>query len=98
MQDLSQITSEHLDEIQVPELSIERALENYMKFGYSENWINQRLRSIEVRKELTDGWKRRGLKAGHQFATLAYIITKAWSYKTTKEYKVIGFKKRKSPR
>ena len=65
-----------------------------MKLGYSENWINQRLKSIEIRKELTDEWKKRGLKEGVQFATLTDIITQAWSEKTTKEYKVFkGLKK-----
>lgn len=80
--------------MQDPELSIDRALENYMKLGYSENWINQRLKSIEIRKELTDEWKKRGLKEGQQFATLTDIITKAWAGKKTKEYKVLkGLKK-----
>ena len=65
-----------------------------MKLGYSENWINQRLKSIEIRKELTDEWKKRGLKEGVQFATLTDIITKAWSDRTTKEYKILkGLKK-----
>ena len=67
---LAKVASERLDEMQDPELSIDRALENYMKLGYSENWINQRLKSIEIRKELTDEWKKRGLKEGQQFATL----------------------------
>jgi hypothetical protein len=80
--------------MQDPELSIDRALENYMNLGYSESWINQRLKSIEIRKELTDEWKKRGLKEGQQFATLTDIITKAWSDKTTKEYKMLkGLKK-----
>jgi hypothetical protein len=91
---LAQVASERLDEIQDPELSIDRALEQYLKLGYSENWINQRLKSIEIRKELTDEWKKRGLKEGQQFATLTDIITKAWSGKTTKEYKILkGLKK-----
>jgi len=91
---LAQVASERLDEMQDPELSIDRALEQYIKLGYSENWINQRLKSIEIRKELTDEWKKRGLKVGVQFATLTDIITKAWSDKTTKEYKVLkGLKK-----
>jgi hypothetical protein len=91
---LAKVASERLDEMQDPELSIDRALENYMNLGYSENWINQRLKSIEIRKELTDEWKKRGLKEGQQFATLTDIITKAWSDKTTKEYKVLkGLKK-----
>lgn len=91
---LAQIASERLDEMQDPELTIDRALEQYLQLGYSENWINQRLKSIEIRKELTDEWKSRGLKEGIQFATLTDIISKAWSDKTTKEYKVLkGLKK-----
>lgn len=91
---LAQVATERLDEMQDPELSIDRALEQYLKLGYSENWINQRLKSIEIRKELTDEWKKRGVKEGLQFATLTDIITKAWSDKTTKEYKVLkGLKK-----
>lgn len=91
---LAQIASERLDEIQDPELTIDRALEQYLQLGYSENWINQRLKSIEIRKELTDEWKSRGLKEGQQFATLTDIISKSWSGKTTKEYKVLkGLKK-----
>jgi hypothetical protein len=91
---LAQVAAERLDELQDPELSIDRALEQYLKLGYSEKWINQRLKSIEIRKELTDEWKKRGLKEGLQFATLTDIITKAWSDKTTKEYKVLkGLKK-----
>lgn len=88
------MASERLDEMQDPEITIDRALEQYLKLGYSENWINQRLKSIEIRKELTDEWKKRGLKEGIQFATLTDIITKAWSGKTTKEYKILkGLKK-----
>lgn len=91
---LAQVGSERLDEMQDPELSIDRALDQYLKLGYSENWINQRLKSIEIRKELTDEWKKRGLKEGVQFATLTDIITKAWADKTTKEYKILkGLKK-----
>ena len=91
---LAQIASERLDEMQDPELSIDRALEQYLRLGYSENWINQRLKSIEIRKELTDEWKSRGVSEGQQFATLTDIITKTWSGKTTKEYKVFkGLKK-----
>jgi hypothetical protein len=91
---LAQVASERLDEMQDPEISIDRALEQYLKLGYSENWINQRLKSIEIRKELTDEWKKRGLKEGIQFATLTDIITKAWAGKTTKEYKILkGLKK-----
>ena len=91
---LAQVASERLDEMQDPELSIDRALEQYLKLGYSENWINQRLKSIEIRKELTDEWKNRGMREGQQFATLTDIITKTWAGKTTKEYKVFkGLKK-----
>ena len=91
---LAQIASERLDEMQDPEITIDRALKEYLDLGYSENWINQRLKSIEIRKELTDEWKKRGLKEGIQFATLTNIITKAWSEKTTKEYKILkGLKK-----
>lgn len=91
---LAKIANERLDEMQDPELTIDRALYEYQQLGYSENWINQRLKSIEIRKELTDEWKSRGLKEGQQFATLTDIITKVWAEKTTKEYKVLkGLKK-----
>lgn len=91
---LAQIASERIDEMQDPELSIDRALQQYLNLGYSENWINQRLKSIEIRKELTDEWKRLGLREGEQFATLTDIITKNWSGKNTKEYKTLkGLKK-----
>ncbi len=91
---LAKVANERLDEMQDPEISIDRALQQYLQLGYSENWINQRLKSIEIRKELTDEWKNRGLKEGQQFATLTDIITKAWAGKTTKEYKVLkGLKK-----
>ena len=91
---LAEVGSQRIDEMQDPELSIDRALEQYMKLGYSEKWINQRLKSIEIRKELTDEWKKRGLKEGVQFAILTDIITKAWSDKSTKEYKMLkGLKK-----
>ena len=91
---LAQVASERIDEMQDPELSIDRALQQYLNLGYSENWINQRLKSIEIRKELTDEWQRLGLKEGQQFATLTDIITKSWSGKNTKEYKTLkGLKK-----
>ena len=94
---LAQIASERLDEMQDPELTIDRALEQYLQLGYSENWINQRLKSIEICKELTNEWKSRGMKVGQQFATLTDIISKSWSGKTTKEYKVLkGLKKKSS--
>lgn len=84
---LAKIANERLDEMQNPELTVERAMQDYLQLGYSENWINQRLKSIEIRKELTDEWKKRGMKEGFQFAILTDIITKAWSGKSTKEYK-----------
>jgi hypothetical protein len=91
---LAQVGSERLDEMQDPEIGIDRALQHYLQLGYSESWINQRLKSIEIRKELTDEWKSRGIKEGTQFAILTDIITKAWSEKTTKEYKILkGLKK-----
>ncbi|MCT8678014.1 hypothetical protein KZ406_08310 [Glaesserella parasuis] len=91
---LAQVGSERLDELQDPELTINRAMQDYLRLGYSENWINQRLKSIEIRKELTDEWKRVGVKEGQQFAVLTDIITKAWSGKTTQEYKQFnGIKK-----
>jgi hypothetical protein len=91
---LAQIANERIDEMQDPELTIDRALQQYLNLGYSQNWINQRLKSIEIRKELTDEWNRLGLKEGQQFATLTDIITKTWSGKTTKEYKTFkGLKK-----
>ena len=91
---LAKVGQERLDEMSDPELSIDRALEQYVNLGYSQNWINQRLKSIEIRKELTDEWKSKGIKEGLEFATLTNIITKTWSDKTTKEYKVLkGLKK-----
>ena len=91
---LAKLGQERFDEMSDPELSIDRALKQYLELGYSENWINQRLKSIEIRKELTDEWKSIGLKEGFEFATLTDIITKTWSEKTTKEYKILkGLKK-----
>ncbi len=84
---LAQVGSERLDEEQDPELTIERALQTYLRMGYSEEWINQRLKTIEVRRDLTDEWRRRGIQPGQQFATLTDIISKAWSGKTTRQYK-----------
>ena len=90
----ARVAAEQLDEMQDPELSIDRGLEQYVKLGYTETWINQLLKSIEIRKELTDEWKNRGLKEGKQFATLTDIMTKAWAGKTTKKYMVFkGLKK-----
>jgi hypothetical protein len=91
---LAKLGQERLDEMSDPELSIDRALKQYLELGYSENWINQRLKCIEIRKELTDEWKSIGLKEGLEFATLTDIITKTWADKTTKEYKILkGLKK-----
>ena len=84
---LSQLARERLEEIDNPELGIERLMEYYVRKGYSENWINQRLKSIEVRKELTDEWERRGVKKGQEFASLTDIITQTWAGMTTKQYK-----------
>lgn len=83
---MAQVAAERLDQMQDPELSIEQAVEDYRRLGYSESWINQRLKSIEVRKLLTDEWKRGGVQ-GQQYASLTDIITSAWSGRTTKQYK-----------
>ena len=91
---LAQVGSERLDEIADPELAIDRAFEIYLKKGYTENWINQRIKSMEVRKGLTDEFKRAGIETIQQYASLTDIITKQWSGKTTREYKVLkGLKK-----
>ena len=84
---LSSLARERLEEIDDPERGIDRMLEYYHRKGYSENWINQRLKSIEVRKELTDEWERRGIKKGQEYATLTDIITLGWSGMTTRQYK-----------
>ena len=84
---MAQVAKERLDQMQDPELSIEQAMTDYKRLGYSDNWINQRLKSIEIRKDLTDEWKRHGLEEGVQFATLTDIIYKTWAGKTAKEYK-----------
>ena len=84
---IAQIAKERLDQMQDPELSIEQAMADYKRLGYSDNWINQRLKSIEIRKDLTDEWKKRGLEEGLHFATLTDIIYKSWSDMTSKEYK-----------
>jgi len=91
---IAQVAKERLDQMQDPELSIEQAMMDYKRLGYSDNWINQRLKSIEIRKELTDEWKSRGLEEGVQFATLTDIIYKTWADKNAKEYKQFkGLKK-----
>ena len=84
---MAQTAKERLDEMQDPELTIQRSMMEYKALGYSDNWINQRLKSIEIRKELTDEWKRCGLEEGAQFANLTDIIYQTWADKTTKEYK-----------
>ncbi len=84
---LAKVGSDRIDEIEDPEIGIERAMNTYLRKGYSKEWINQRLKSIEIRKELTDEWETRGIQKGHEFAILTDDITKAWSGFTTKEYK-----------
>jgi len=84
---LAQVARERLEEIDDPEQGIDRMLEYYYRKGYSDKWINQRLKSIEVRKELTDEWERCGVKQGQEFATLTDIITRGWAGMTTKQYK-----------
>ena len=86
---LAKTGAERIDEIEDPELAFERAMETYLKKGYSKNWINQRLKSIEIRKELTDEWDIKGVKKGLEYAILTNEITKAWSGFNTKEYKFI---------
>ena len=91
---LAQIARERIDELQDPELTIDRALLQYKQLGYSDSWINQRLKSIEIRKDLTNEWKKHGLEEGVHFATLTDIIYKTWADKTAKEYKQFkGLKK-----
>ena len=91
---MAHVASVRIDQMQDPELSIEQAMVDYKRLGYSDAWINQRLKSIEVRKELTDEWKRTGVKEGIEFATLTDIITREWSDMRTKEYKQLkGLKK-----
>ena len=84
---MARVAAERLDQMQDPELSINQALMDYKRLGYSDNWINQRLKSIEIRKELTDEWKRHGLQEGVQFATLTDIMYQTWSDMTAREYK-----------
>ena len=91
---LAKVGSERLDQLQDPELSIEQAMQDYKRLGYSDSWINQRLKSIEIRKELTDEWKRHGLQEGLEFALLTDVIYKTWAGKSAKEYKQFkGLKK-----
>lgn len=84
---LAEVANQRLDQLQDPELSIEQAMQDYTRLGYSDNWINQRLKSIEIRKELTDEWKKHGLQEGGDFAFLTDVIYKTWAGKTAKEYK-----------
>ena len=84
---MAQVAAQRLDQMQDPELSIDQAIMDYKRLGYSDAWINQRIKSIEVRKELTDEWQRTGVQVGQQFASLTDIITKEWSGLTTKQYK-----------
>jgi len=84
---LAKVGSERIDETIDPELSIERAVQNYRRLGYSENWINQRIKSIEVRKALTDEWDKSGVQQGSEYATLTDLMTRTWSGMSTKEYK-----------
>lgn len=84
---LAQVGYERLEETADPELAIDRALKTYLQKGYSRKWINQRLKSIEIRKELTDEWEKRGVKQGAEFAILTDEIAKAWTGMTTREYK-----------
>ena len=92
---LAQVGKDRIDEITDPELTIDRALETYLKKGYSKEWINQRLQAIQVRKELTDAWQEHGVKKGIEYAILTDEISKAWSGMATREYKDLkGLKKR----
>lgn len=84
---LAEVANQRLDQLQDPELSIEQAMLDYKRLGYSDSWINQRLKSIEIRKELTDEWKKHGLQEGADFALLTDVIYKTWAGKTAKEYK-----------
>lgn len=85
---LAQVGRERIDEIEDPEIGIDRIMETYMRKGYSKEWINQRLKSIEIRKELTDEWETKGVRKGQEYAILTDEITKAWSGFSTKQYKV----------
>jgi hypothetical protein len=84
---LAKVGSERIDETIDPELSIDKAIQNYRRLGYSENWINQRIKSIEVRKALTDEWDKAGVKQGEEYALLTDLMSKTWSGMTTIEYK-----------
>jgi len=95
---LAKVGYERIEAIQDPQKSIDTALSDYLKLGYSQKWINQRLKSIEIRKELTDEWKERGVKEGKEFGLLTDIISKSWSGHTTKEYKKLKSLKKENLR
>ena len=96
---MAQVAAERIDQMQDPELSIHQAMADYKRLGYSDNWINQRLKSIEIRKDLTDQWRQHNVEEGVQYATLTDIIYQAWAGKTAKEYKRYkGLKKGKPAR
>ncbi len=84
---LAKVGNERIEETEDPELAIDRAMQTYLKKGYSKEWINQRLKSIEIRKELTDEWKERGMQEGLEYAILTDEITKAWAGKSVQQYK-----------
>ena len=91
---LAEVANQRINQLQDPELSIEQAMLDYKRLGYTDNWINQRLKSIEIRKELTDEWKKHGLQEGVEFAILTDVIYKTWADRTAKEYKKLkGLKK-----
>ena len=93
---LAQLGNERIDEVADPEIAIDRAFQTYLRKGYSEKWINQRIKTMEVRKELTDEWQRSGVEDTKDFATLTDIMTKEWSGKTTREYKYFRDLKKKT--
>ncbi len=95
---LAQVARERIDEIEDPEIGIDRLMETYLRKGYSKEWINQRLKSIEIRKELTDEWDNRNIKKGQEYAILTDEISKAWSGFTTKQYKVFKALKKENLR
>lgn len=95
---IAKVARERIDEIEDPEIGIDRLMETYLKKGYSKEWINQRLKSIEIRKELTDEWENKGVKKGQEFAILTDELTKAWSGFNTKQYKVFKGLKRENLR
>ena len=95
---IAKVARERIDEIEDPEIGIDRLMETYLKKGYSKDWINQRLKSIEIRKELTDEWEQKGVKKGQEFAILTDELTKAWSGFTTQQYKKFKDLKRENLR